>query len=91
VDKQLSALPAQQIVYAAASEFKQMAAFRPAKGCRAVHVLRRGDIKQPAAPAAPGGLACIGRAAAPLTLANPPTKERGGQHWRSGSQTRRMC
>ena len=55
VERELAALPKQQKVYAAANDFLVANNFRPARGCRPIHVLRRGDVRQPLAAAAPGG------------------------------------
>jgi hypothetical protein len=57
--EQMAALPPQQMVYAAASDFTPLSSFRPAKGCRAVQVLRRGDIAQPVKKAVPIALSCV--------------------------------
>ncbi len=59
IEQQLAALPKQQMVYAAAADFQPQGSFKPARGCRPIQVLRRGDVRQPIAPAAPGALACI--------------------------------
>jgi mono/diheme cytochrome c family protein len=59
VETSLAALPAPQMVYAAASDFKPEASFQPAKGCRPIHLLRRGDIKQPLELAQPGSIGCV--------------------------------
>jgi mono/diheme cytochrome c family protein len=59
VGQQLAALPKQQMVYAAAADFQAQGSFKPARGCRPIQVLRRGDIRQPIAPAAPGALSCV--------------------------------
>jgi hypothetical protein len=59
VEERLSQLPAARMVYAGASEFQPRENFKPARGCRPVFVLRRGDINQPLAPAAPGALSCL--------------------------------
>ena len=59
LDADLAALPAPQLVYAAAHDFKPEGSFRPAPGSRPVHVLRRGDVKQPLASAVPGVLAGV--------------------------------
>jgi hypothetical protein len=59
VDTDLSALPAPRVVYAAAGDFKHDGSFKPPRGCRAVHILKRGDIRRPGAPAVPGALACV--------------------------------
>ncbi len=58
-DADLAALPPPRLVYAAASDFVPEGSFRPAKGCRPVHVLKRGDVRAPLELARPGGLACI--------------------------------
>jgi hypothetical protein len=67
----LAALPPPKLVYAAASDFVPEGTFRPAKGCRPVHVLKRGDIKQPLGPAVPGALSCVPGLEARFTLAKP--------------------
>lgn len=59
VERELASLPAPQMVYAAAHEFKGGNNFRPSAKPRPVHVLRRGDINQPLAEAQPGALACV--------------------------------
>src|SRR5262249_38336343 len=56
---ELDALSPQSLVYAAASEFKTEGSFRPAKGCRPVQMLRRGEITQPMKKATPGALSCV--------------------------------
>ncbi|MAB91275.1 MAG: cytochrome C [Planctomycetes bacterium] len=61
VAKQLAALPDPSYVYAAAPTFKREGTFTPAPGGlpRPVHVLERGDVDKPGAPAVPGALACV--------------------------------
>jgi mono/diheme cytochrome c family protein len=59
VDEELAALPPQQLVYAAAHDFKPDGSFKPVAHPRPVNVLRRGDILSPAEPANPGTLACV--------------------------------
>jgi hypothetical protein len=59
-DVDLAALPPPRLVYAAAQDFVAEGSFRPAKGCRPVHVLKRGDVRTPLELARPAGLACIG-------------------------------
>jgi hypothetical protein len=71
VDDQLAALPPQQMVYAAAGDFKQTGSFKPAKGCRPVFVLKRGDINARREPAVPGALACVPGLPSRFTLADP--------------------
>jgi hypothetical protein len=59
-DADLMALPAPQLVYAAASDFTSDGSFTPTKGtCRPVHMLRRGDIKRPLAEVKPGALSML--------------------------------
>ena len=74
---ELAALPPQRMVYAAASDFAPVASFRPAKGCRPVQVLRRGDVAQPIKPAAPAALSCIPGLPAKLPVGN--TNEEGAR------------
>ncbi len=59
VDADLAALPPALLVYAAASDFTPDGSFKPARGCRPIHVLRRGDIRKPGAAAKPGTLAML--------------------------------
>ena len=59
VEADLAALPKPQMVYAAAADFQPDGSFRPAKECRPVHVLKRGDVRFPLTPAAPGALASM--------------------------------
>ena len=54
-----AALPAVGKVFAAASDFAPEGSFRPAKGCRPVFVLRRGEIAQPLRKAEAGALSCV--------------------------------
>jgi hypothetical protein len=56
---ELSALPPQNLVFAAAAEFEPDASHKPPGGPRPVHVLRRGDIHQPGNSAVPGTLSCV--------------------------------
>src|SRR5262249_59917998 len=67
---ELAALPPQRLVYAAAADFVPQGSFRPARGCRGVHVLRRGDVRQPRALAVPGALSCVPGPEARFHLAN---------------------
>jgi hypothetical protein len=68
LERELTALPPPKVVYAAASDFPVLGSFSPAKGCRPVHVLRRGDVNQPGNPAIPGALSCIPGLEARFTL-----------------------
>ena len=59
VDRELAALPPQQLVYAAAADFKPDGSFKPSGKPRPVHILNRGDINKPGAEAATRALACV--------------------------------
>jgi hypothetical protein len=61
IDAKLAELPPPRLVYAGASDFIADGSFKPAKVPRAVHVLKRGDIKRPGEAALPGALACVPR------------------------------
>jgi cytochrome c553 len=71
VERELAALPPPRFVYAAAPDFKPLGNFKPAGGCRPVHVLRRGDVKSPLEAAAPGALSCVSGQQARFALADP--------------------
>ncbi len=71
VEKALAALPPPLMVYAAANDFKPEGSFKPAKGCRPIHMLRRGDINKPEDLATPGALSCIPDLEGRFHLANP--------------------
>jgi hypothetical protein len=58
-DADLASLPPAKLVYAAAHDFVPEGSFRPATGCRPVHVLKRGDVRNPLELARPGALACV--------------------------------
>ena len=59
INRALSSLPAQKSVYAAAADFEPEGGLRPPTGPRPIHVLHRGDIRQPREEASPGSLACL--------------------------------
>jgi mono/diheme cytochrome c family protein len=59
VEQELARLPKPSLVYSAAADFEPEGGLRPPPGPRPVHVLHRGDIKQPKALANCGTLACI--------------------------------
>jgi hypothetical protein len=71
VEAELAALPPSKWVYAAASDFVPEGTFRPAGGCRPVHLLKRGDIRKPGAVATPKALSCVPGLDARLRVANP--------------------
>lgn len=71
IDTDLANLGPPFLVYAGTADFTADGSFKPAKIPRPVHVLKRGDIKRPAAPAAPGALACVSSLPAQFDLADP--------------------
>jgi hypothetical protein len=56
----LAALPAPEVVYAAAADFAPDGGHKPVRRPRPVHVLKRGDINKPGKPVKPGAPACVG-------------------------------
>jgi hypothetical protein len=56
---QLAALPPRPRVYAAARDFKPSGAFRPPKGIRPIHVLKRGEVKLPGEEVSAGALSSV--------------------------------
>jgi hypothetical protein len=59
VEEQLAALPPPQKVWAIASDFPAYRNYRAPKEPLPIHVLRRGDIKQPLEKVGPGALECV--------------------------------
>lgn len=59
VSDQLAALPPPQKVWSIWGNFPQHRNYKPIPAPYTIHVLRRGDIKQPLAEVRPGGLACV--------------------------------
>jgi hypothetical protein len=57
--RKLLELPAPQTVYAAASDFAPLTNFKPPRGPRPIHVLRRGDVRQPGELVSPAALSCV--------------------------------
>jgi len=56
---ELASLPPPSYVYAAASEFIPDGGLKPPPGPRPIHILKRGDIRQPLEETSPGALSCI--------------------------------
>ena len=56
---ELGALPPSQKVYAAASDFASTGSFHPAKTPRPVHLLARGEVKQPRERMYPAAIAAV--------------------------------
>jgi Protein of unknown function (DUF1549)/Protein of unknown function (DUF1553) len=57
--KELAALPAQQFVYVAAANFEPDGSHKPIAKPRAVHLLKRGDIRKLGDEMAPATLSCV--------------------------------
>ncbi len=55
----LARLPALQRVYTGSNRFEPDGGFRPSSEPRPIHVLKRGDVTQPLAPAQPGTLSML--------------------------------
>jgi len=68
IDRELLSLPQMQLVYAAAPDFTPVGNFKPARGCRPVHILKRGSIRDPGAVATPGALSCVSELPAQFKL-----------------------
>jgi hypothetical protein len=74
LEEQLAALPKQQMVYAAASDFAPKGSFNPARGCRPIRVLRRGDVRQPLQLVSPASLSCVPGVDSHFHLLNPASE-----------------
>jgi hypothetical protein len=70
VDRELAALPAPKMVYAATREFTPSGSFKPSAQPRPIHLLTRGDINKPTDLIGPGALACVPGLAGNFTLAD---------------------
>lgn len=70
IDESIAALPKPQLVYAAANYFPVMGRFRPSLTPRPIHVLMRGSVENPGAPAQPGTLSCVPAMPARFELAD---------------------
>ena len=71
LNRQLAALPALKMVYAAAGDFAPEGSFVPAKGVRPVHQLLRGDVKRPAELMSPAALPAVPGPSATFALPDP--------------------
>jgi hypothetical protein len=67
---ELAALPKPDQVYAATSDFDVLGNFKPPRGPRPVHMLKRGEVTKPGDEARPGALSCV-KGPATLSVANP--------------------
>ncbi len=70
VERELAALPAPQMVYAATRDFPANGSHKPAPVPRPIHLLTRGDLNQPAELIGPGALACLPGLEATLPIAD---------------------
>ena len=68
LDHELEGLPAPRKLYCGTNDFASAGNFHPAKVPREVHLLERGDIKQPGPLAVPGALSCLPTLNTPLPL-----------------------
>ena len=59
VVRDLAALPAPRMVYAATHDFPPTGSFKPAAVPRPIHLLTRGDLNTPAEVVGPGALSCV--------------------------------
>jgi hypothetical protein len=59
LQRELGALPPQQMVFTASNAFEPNGGYKPSPTPRLIHMLHRGDIKQPRDEAKPGALACV--------------------------------
>jgi hypothetical protein len=59
LQRALAALPPPQMVYTANHVFAPNGGFKPSPTPRPIHLLHRGDIKQPGETAQPGALSCV--------------------------------
>ncbi|MBI1901124.1 MAG: DUF1553 domain-containing protein [Planctomycetia bacterium] len=67
VERELESLPPPQFVYAAANRFAPQGSFTPPPdGTREVHLLHRGDVKNPGEKMPPGAIACVKGVADPF-------------------------
>ena len=69
--RELSLLPAQQMVFTANREFQPNGGYRPSPTPRAIHLLHRGDIKEPREAAVSGALTCVAELPARFEIADP--------------------
>jgi hypothetical protein len=95
-DRELASLPKPQLVYCGSNQFLPDNSHKPTPKPRPIHVLKRGDVRQPLEAATPGTLACIAdlpnrfaiddaddEGARRVALAKWLTDPRNGLVWRS--------
>ena len=59
VNREIALLPPSSLVYSAAADFEPDGSLRPPPGPRPIHILHRGDIRQPRDEVSPGSVACV--------------------------------
>ena len=80
IDEQLAALPAPGKVWALANDFPAFRNYRAPKEPALIHILRRGDIKQPQDAVSPGALDCVTALKGDFNiLPSPPGRGAGGE------------
>lgn len=95
LDASLSELPPAEVVFAAANQFKAQGSFTPASSPRPIHILNRGDVRQPGEPVTAAPLSCmpvpteksqwsaVEEGARRIALANWMIDPQNGLTWRS--------
>ena len=68
VEGRLAALPPPQMVYAVTHDFPANGSFKPTAEPRPIHLLKRGDLNQPAESVASGALSCLPDLGAALAI-----------------------
>lgn len=77
IDRSLGELPKPSLVYAAASDFEPDGSMKPPPGPRPIHILHRGDIRNPREETSPGALTCVSALSSEFHVpANAPEAER---------------
>jgi len=71
LDRELSALPAQQQLYCATNKFTGIGGHQPTATPRPIHVLGRGNVNSPGALAVSGTISCVPGLPANLEVADP--------------------
>ncbi len=60
IQRSLAALPPPSFIYSAASDFEPDGSLKPPPGPRPIHLLRRGDVRQPREEISPGAIRVLG-------------------------------
>ena len=71
INREISALPPPEKVYAAAHDFLPNGSFIPAKTPRPVHLLARGDVKKPGEVMLPAGIASVSGPDSHFAISDP--------------------